>query len=429
MRAALFALALAGCFESQAPTCTVDCANDDECPSGLTCNGNKCSVDGASCVDARCTPDTQRCGIAGNTIEVCEPDGNWTTTQSCPGPCVAEAAATPTCRVLVPSISVLARACETTSTDVLVGAAVFSTTMDAMCTGGVLVQQGGPGVCVVRVSAAAINTGSTLRVLGTRALAIVADGDILIGGTIDVSAGGRIDGPGGGGVLVSGTSPNDVDGGGGAGFQTAGGTGGQFVPVMPPAGGASVPYPAGLLVGGYRASATLDSGGGGGGALALISCRGTVSVSGALVAGGGGGLGGLPSDPDPHLRSGAGGGSGGVLLLQGIRVAISPSGGVYANGGGGGGGGSNNVLIGGTGLPGGATVTSGGGGGTLEGAAAGGRGGFLVEPGAPGEGAAISSGGGGGGVGYIFLSTPQGTAPVNSGQSSPAPILLEAQLH
>lgn len=425
MRRFLLAALLAGCFESHAPPCTVACSTDDECPSGLACNGTTCSVGGEACAAAVCdTPGVRRCATADSpALEVCGETGTWTTETTCPASCVADA--TPHCGYLEPQTAALAAICDVpaTSIELVIDSMTMLSTDSGACT-SVIPQVLGPAICVVRAPRITILGPGGLRAMGSRALALIADHDLVVEGTIDVSASGRADGPGGG-TRTSGQAAASALGGSGAGFQIAGANGGSLSGA-PNAGGppGENAATATALAGGYRAAGAISggdkSGGGGGGALALISCNGAVSISGILDAGGGGGLGGLATLIDSGLKSGAGGGSGGVLLLQGMRVSITASAGVYANGGGGGGGGTG--MVGADGSPGGRSVTSGGDGGPGVGQGGdGGRGGYVQDAPAAGAGGSGSSGGGGGSVGYIIVSTPNGTAAVVDANAAVSP--------
>src|SRR5262249_56522393 len=82
-----------------------------------------------------------------------------------------------------------------------------------------------------------------------------------------------------------------------------------------------------VLVGGTRSSriggATAPQTGGGGGAATLIACRGQVSVSGLIDAGGGGGSGGKGGVTAGQFFAGTGGGAGGNVVLQGLSITVT----------------------------------------------------------------------------------------------------------
>lgn len=412
---------LAGCFESAAPPCAVDCTTDAECPSGLACNGSKCSVGGEVCEMERCGQvGERRCDVANpRGIQVCDDAGTWSSAETCDLACVPEGAGAARCGRLQPSIAALAAICDGPATDdVMLDSELLATDANRCTT--VVGQTNGPAICVVRAHRITVRAGAQLRATGTRALALVSDLDLDVQGTIDVSANNAADGPGGGGARTSGVAVNTGRGGGGAGFRTAGGDGGG----AQSSGGAAVdPAPYDVLVGGYRAPSDSNGGGAAGGALALISCSGTVQVAGILDAAGGGGLGG-GTDGGETRGSGSGGGSGGMLLLQGIRVRIATSGGLFANGGAGGGGAngvSGQQIFGDPGGGGSRSPMMGATGGAgRSGGGAGGAGGFSGVSPRAGE-SVLSGGGGGGSVGFIVLSTPAGNSPeVQSANLSPA---------
>lgn len=429
MRGILLATLVAGCFESSAPPCAVDCTTDAECPSGLSCNGAKCSVGGEACTAERCEhAGDRRCdGADPNIVQVCDEAGEWSPETTCVATCVSDGAQSARCGVLEPSITVLADVCDTgVDGDRAFGGETLSTDVDSHCT-KVLPQAGGPDICLVHAHQITVDAGGALRVIGKRALALVADVDLDVRGIIDVSAEGSSDGPGGGGTRISGTPVNTGHGGGGAGFQTPGGHGGGTTDTAGPMGiDASS---SAVLAGGYRAPSNLSSGGAAGGALALISCSGTITVSGVIDAAGGGGVGGRNGAAMDDLGSGSGGGSGGALLLQAGRISLAAASGLFANGGGGGGG-STGAMAGGPGgagtrsatmgAPGGPSVAMGGIGG-VGGFSSGGAGG-----GAGGSGGE-SAGGGGGSVGYIVLTTSNPLEMAASAALSPPPQILAAK--
>jgi hypothetical protein len=154
--------------------------------------------------------------------------------------------------------------------------------------------------------------------------------------------------------------------------------------------------------------------GGAGGAATLIACRGAVTVSGMIDAGGGGGTGGFDAilGGGIALRAAGAGGSGGNVVLQGLAVTVT--GRVYANGGGGGAGTSGDDVVGFRGGDGTRSATVGAAGGASTGAeGAGGTGGVsgsipTVGKKPPGGGTA---GGGGGSIGFFQSYTPAGVTP------------------
>lgn len=430
---ALLAIAASpvGCFESRAPTCTVDCTSDDECPSGLTCGpSNKCSEDGAVCVDPACTKGTSRCelGDSPTRVESCGTEGTWSATETCAAGCLPGPAR---CAHIVPTYAALKDICDAPAAEaerVFTTPATFGTEDASTCT-TVIPQSDGPAICVVRARTIAVKTN--IAYAGIRVVALVADGDLVIDGSVSVSARGPSDGPGGGGQdQVSGGGALGNIGGGGAGFRSAGGNGGQST--GPGNGGAVAPDPTGALklVGGYRAG--MDAGlavpgGGAGGGLALISCAGTIHVNGDLAANGGGGD--FGGDYDTDFRSGAGGGSGGLIALQAMHVELGLAGALYANGGGGGGGGALTGVHGVAGDDGPLDAFSCANGGTPGGSpAAGGDGGCKAHAPRAGVFHMTSSGGGGGAMGWVIVYLPPGSSPTSNSAKESSPELTQATI-
>lgn len=266
-----------------------------------------------------------------------------------------------------------------------------------------------------------LSISGPVSALGTRAVVLVANEDVLVSSTLvatgcaagERSPGGSLGGgaaTAGNGLGAGGAGLNDgLDGGGGgAGHGVPGGAGGNGGVALGGVGGAVYGAPeiplisaAGGSGGGGGADAS-GTGGHGGGAIQVIS-NASISIPGGINAGGCGGTKGATAD------AGGGGGSGGTIVLEAPTVAIA--GGLAVNGGGGGGGdggadGARGQLS--------ATEATGG--------TAGGAGG------AGGEGAALGSsglgqnanrgGGGGGGVGWIRITTRDGSALI-TGFTSP----------
>lgn len=316
--------------------------------------------------------------------------------------------------------------CDSPATEdslIVSSSASFDPNLDSNCTGGLVEQPGAPPICVVHYRRISIPTDKTLTVIGVkemsgRPVAFVADEDLEIEGTLDVGAHGYTNGPGGGVVQSGGqfafTSTTSCTAGGGAGGRTAGGAGGNNTADGGSANGGLVMADPALLaafIGGASAfKADGFIGGGGGGAVTLISCRGLVSISGAITAGGGGGLSGEDGFFD---TPGGGGGAGGYVVLQGGLVSVT--GGVFANGGGGGGGmpSSGNGQSGQDGTL--SDVSAAQGGFPQNGEGRGGPGG--VGTGSPGMGGKPTSaypascGGGGGSVGFLQTYTPRNVIP------------------
>jgi hypothetical protein len=293
----------------------------------------------------------------------------------------------------------------------------IDTSQTITCTGGTVVQDSPPEICVVRYGSITVPTGVTLKVIGSRALAFVADSSVTIDGVLNIGAVAPADGPGGGTVL-SGSALANHRGGGGAGFATAGANGGADTDGTGAAGGGKATDPSLLtaLVGGTRSArgpgAGIGLSGGGGGAATLIACRGQVAVSGTIAAGGGGGGGGSPGTIAGQMFGGAGGGAGGNVVLQGLSMSVTGQ--MFANGGGGGAGCPCNGVIGATGLNGAASMTPAAGGSTFGNEGGGGSGGVqgtLPAVGLHPPGTANSPGGGGGSIGFFQTYTPMGVIP------------------
>ena len=306
------------------------------------------------------------------------------------------------------------------------------------CKGRVVVQPGGPALCVLEVGT--LTVSGHISVQGPNGLVIVAEGAVQIAGTIDASGHGTSPGPGGGagGLAVDGKNGTGTDGagagrgthcacgegmgddcgGGGGGHATDGGIGGAelgdgtscassaagiayglptLVPLIAGSGGAS----------GHNASNPLSStpgvGGGGGGAI-QISTALSLSLAGAIRAAGAGGTGGM--------GSGGGGGSGGSVLLE--APIVTGGGLVTVAGGGGSGAGTGDdgdpPEAGGAGADGPDGGQAQGGIGVPSSHGAGGNGGTgQLPPTAGGNGG--RGGGGGGAAGRIRVNSASAVLP------------------
>lgn len=307
--------------------------------------------------------------------------------------------------------------------DLVVDATIDIDTSNAStCTGGILQQANGLEVCVVHAPSIHIVADAILKVRGTRALALLADLDVLVDGVLDASADTSVAGPGGA-HFMSGANT------GGAGFATAGGSGSSGEAVV----GAARIDPATtdeMVAGSFATNVNTrdySSNGRGGGGVLIVGCRGTVSVQGRIDAGGGGGKGGTHTGTGHY---GGAGGSGGYVVLQGMTVSVS--GAIFANGGGGGAGaapylapvpppaqsGQDGALS--------STLTH------TEGVGEGGDGsggvggqGLALPPsqglGADASCSACRGGGGGGSAGMIQIFTPTNALPVTANATvSPA---------
>lgn len=176
-----------------------------------------------------------------------------------------------------------------------------------------------PDVCVCRSQR--LRIGGTLKVIGTRALALFASETILVRGLLDASADGSVSGPGAAFEYIDAASGQNGGAGGSFGTRGAGASvdaygNEELVPLL---GGMS-----------GEGSCGGRDGGGGGGALQL-SAGVDIEVTGVIDVSGGGGTGGVESTV---CNGGAGGGSGGAVLIEAPEVEITGT--VVANGGGGG---------------------------------------------------------------------------------------------
>ena len=287
-------------------------------------------------------------------------------------------------------------------------------TSNAIVCSSVVTQTGAPDICVLHYGKITIDAVQTYTITGSRVLALVADRELVIDGTLDVSGTADANGPGGG-FIKSGTGQTNA--GGGAGYRHMGGAGATTTTNGGANnGGAAGTNPLQLtqLFGGSQATRGSDGNapGGGGGGLTLISCRDRVSIVGIVDAGGGGGFG--DAFVQANYRYAAGGGSGGTVVLQGMNLSVS--GGIFANGGGGGGGGGP----GGLGADGPRSMLNAlGGTPNINGGGFGGSGGNANQP-SIGAASTAGAGAGGGSAGFILTYTPQGVIPAIGDTTSPA---------
>jgi hypothetical protein len=376
-----------------------------------------------------CAPSTLACNADGKTLERCDANGVLEPKETCSLSCVdATSSTTAHCAHIVAPY--LASVCDTpaTAASVALTGGTLDPGLDASCT-MIVSQSGGPDICVVRADTIAITSSVTIPgPVGSepdRVIAFVADHDLVLSGSLDLSAHGASRGPGGGEV-VSGVPGSGTAGGGGAGSFTFGGSGGNQTAGNGSAGGPAIAPPLALLMGGPSAGSCAAKlctaqhmfGGSGGGGLALVSCLGTVTVSGTIATGGGGGQG---AHVDLHgvLMPPQGGGAGGNVVIAGAGVSVTGS--VYANGGGGGGGcngQAGELCPGGDGGDGQPMLTAAPGGA----GATGGAGEVLTM--APGVGSGTSGGpggAGGGAAGHLQVYAPPGITPtVAPAEVSPA---------
>lgn len=433
-------------------SCTADtfiaCVGDTE----VSCNANGDGITTQSCGSAGCNVAAGRCNTCvanevtcsadGMTVDHCGPDGLIASQDSCAAGCSADGASAH-CMNIKPAW--LPDACDLPAT---IASASFINTLDTdndgTCTGGV-VTSNGTTFCVLRARTIDI---ASLKVTGSRPLAIIADDKLTVSGTLDVSADGTTSGPGAS-MLNKGESTSSYLGAGGAGFAQIGGMGGASDTGSAGASGSGTQRRRidEAFVGGSRGGDSVCdfsntycfnsidfSGGGGGGAALLIACRGTVKVTGIVDAGGGGGHGGGDRYPGSGFAPGGapGGGSGGFVVFEGVRVEITGT--LYANGGGGGGGCSGDDCVGNPGTDGAHSMlgAAGGIGQATTNKCTGGAGGSQSTPPYSGwqtyANSAAGAGGGGGSMGAFGIFTPASGSAIIPTSSSPMPEVSTTKL-
>ncbi|MFH0901479.1 MAG: hypothetical protein V2A73_12700, partial [Pseudomonadota bacterium] len=199
-----------------------------ECPYGCNATQRRCND---------CVPDTAKCD--GNSVTACDPDGFLSPVIPCPLGCESTSESA-RCTVLKPS-NLLPTLCEepaSTECNIPEGSTVdLNTSDDRQCQ---LLQAQGAGlpmICVMQCSNVQID--GVLNVTGSRALAIVASGKLVINGTVFVAARGSKSGPGAPWPIGSGGYGTGIaqSGGGGAGHQTTGASGGAPPSGSPGTGG------------------------------------------------------------------------------------------------------------------------------------------------------------------------------------------------
>ncbi len=308
-------------------------------------------------------------------------------------------------------------------------------------------QTGAPKLAVFGFAALSIGAATTVKVVGTNAVALMAKGPIAVDGHLsargDCAVLPRIAGPGGflaglpaaasdgapGGGLggaVDAVNPFACGGCGGGGNGTAGTFGGNAVDGARVGSGGLGGMPRGktilvepILAGGGGGGC---AGGPGGGALALLA-SGEIRVTGVVEAGGcGGGKAGF-SNSNSCGAGGGGGGAGGTIFFEAPTVVVASSGRVLANGGGGGGGSNGMEGLRADGSDASSTDAT-----PAPGGASGQFGSVVCNKGAAGSPAAANqplqcdhsagstrAAGGAGGAGHIAARTKEGVAAVVSG--------------
>jgi len=281
----------------------------------------------------------------GNTLVSCNSDGTAEVQQSCALRCDASSLA---CENKVDPSNGYAPQLDAAATEpnIIISAntsvivtANYNATTGTVQVGSQLVKatvvpgaNGGGEVLVMSVGSLTVAAGVTLTIEdesgNARLAAIMSARDVTINGTIYEGASGLNSGndPCTGVASNAAGADNDVPGGGGAGYGTAGGKGAGITLVASPVNGGS---PTGnvtlipLRTGCWGGATGFGSGGNGGGAIQITSgTKITIPAGGAIGAPGYGGY------------VNGGGGSGGSILLEAPIVSIG--GGAYANGGSGG---------------------------------------------------------------------------------------------
>jgi hypothetical protein len=393
--------------------------------AAATCAACGFGSPGASPPDELCTAASTSCA-SDAVLRTCAAEGSNAVETECPWGCVSEGGAH--CGELVPAggaidsmdfdpsgLSDVELADTTINTDD--GEILGVRPRDVGVKNGIDFQKVG-AASVFRVKS--LRVMGTIRLKGSRPIAIAAQGMILIEGVMDgrgdpiCASAGQVAGPGGfngGDVKLSatglgggaGTVAADSGGGGGGHGSTGGAAGGAAGAAGGPVFGA--PEIAELVGGGGGggggSGGKSGTGGGGGAAIQLASSTSITIAAGGINAGGcGGDLGEGGND------GGGGGGAGGTILLEAPSISIA--GALAVNGGGGG----THLVAGAhatldrTAAPGAiASTASDGNGG------AGGAGGML----AGGTGMGGTFGGGGGAVGRMRFHTRTGAVLLQAG--------------
>ncbi|HVK84749.1 MAG TPA: hypothetical protein VM513_11610 [Kofleriaceae bacterium] len=456
MRAALAAIALAGCY-SPSPAPGSPCTAAGRCPEGLECRNDVCELPGvvgddAARGDAADAPDACAGTCDGNTLLSCDQQVT-VCSDGCTDLPVAH------CKQLKPSNGITLALLEGTTANMSGDRWTFYTDTGQIRSGAQTVRAAGLGVIsginfqivdeagVFAMTSFSLPDNERLDTNGSRPLVLFAATTIDISGELDGSATVGQPGPGG---STSNTNTNvgsgcrgragrllstqHGEGGGGGGGATAGGNGGPSNAASPTGIGGelcasrSTTRPLrGGAAGGAGGASDLNSGGPGGGAVMLLALQSiTISLTGSVSVSGGGGRSGAGGTVGSG-EGGGGGGAGGAILLEARTITVN--GALIANGGGGaaprtdsGTNGSDNAIT----AAAGGTYTSNG--GTAHGGAGGAR---NTGPGNgetynynDGLGTATSTwslgGGGGGAVGRIELRAEMLDMPSNV--ISPAPM-------
>lgn len=268
-------------------------------------------------------------------------------------------------------------------------------------------QSGSAPAVVLAVDSFQVQSGATLRVIGSKPLIVGSWTTITVNGVID--AGSKRGGATGAGSVIATCSPdgagpgvasNAGGGGGGGGFRGTGGTGGIGDGAAGGSPGLARAVPASVRAGCPGASGGLTGfgvGGSGGGAIELAA-RTSIAITGTVMSGGAGGQGGGQTGTK---GGGGGGGSGGRLGIDSPALTLGSNAVLVANGAGGGGGG-NGLAQSGQDGPAGTGPATGGSGARTGGAGSSSSTLAGETPGFSGDGGA----GAGGGAGFILVRAP-----------------------
>jgi hypothetical protein len=295
-------------------------------------------------------------------------------------------------------------------------------------------------VVVAHVGGVDLPQNSTIKVIGSRGLILISDGNVDLSGTVTVAAALTVPGPGAPSPLGTGTMGESAGGpetgSGGAGHASLGGAGGAAGTGTVGAGGNPYGTAAGFALEagstGANGVGAPGSAGAGGGVLQISSCTRIHAKTTTLInASGGGAMG-------ETAAAGSGGGSGGTLILEAPSIEVASGHLALAANGGGGGGGNSSAYAqdwqSGPGFD--VTVPAHGGPGTPQGDGVGGDGATSASPlgaccsscstqcdvPAPGNRSNTYGGGGGGALGRIYLITAP-AIDLSLVQSSPVPVV------
>lgn len=310
------------------------------------------------------------------------------------------------CLASLPATSLTVSSNRTVSTDATSSSCVPTTNTAAM------------DYCVVAATAIEIDSGRTLRGIGSRPLVLVSTSTLSVAGAVDVASHGTSPGAGADSPACVAGKDAGAGGSGGGGYGGSfGAKGGNGETNDGGSGGvAAAPTVSDVLRGGCAGGrgggqGSSEEPGDGGGAVALIAA-GSISIDGTINASGAGGHAAVFQG-----AGGPGGGSGGMIVLDGAQIDVTGNGKIFANGGGGGEG--NSMFRGHDGSdPASPTIAAPGGAGGTSSGGDGGDGSLGGDGRAPPGNAnpqGGGGGGGGGGTGVVKSSNPL------SGAVSPAP--------